>query len=141
MAALVMRGAAQVVIRLVQVIKRPDHMTLDMAGAGTITFIGAGGQEQPATGDQERWRAAKNLDFHSKSAPLISMAGADSDPLPDLRDCLVDYSDRICPMTALVMRRLAEFIARIQQSLQCVLHIALIRTGGLDEGNPTNGNG
>ena len=69
------------------------------------------------------------------------MAGADSDPLPDLRDCLVDYSDRICPMTALVMRRLAEFIARIQQSLQCVLHIALIRTGGLDEGNPANGNG
>jgi len=69
------------------------------------------------------------------------MAGADSDPLPDLRDCLVDYSDRICPMTALVMRRLAEFIARIQQRLQCVLHIALIRTGGLDEGNPANGNG
>jgi len=69
MAALVMRGAAQVVIRLVQVIKRPDHMTLDMAGAGTITFIGAGGQEQPATGDQERWRAAKNLDFHSNQLP------------------------------------------------------------------------
>jgi hypothetical protein len=107
MAALVMRGLAQVVIRLVQVIKRSDHMTLDTAETGTITFIGAGGQEQSANGDQERYRAAKDLDFHIKSAPLISMAGADPDPLPDLSDCLVDYSDRICPMTALVMRRLA----------------------------------
>ena len=51
-----------------------------MAGTGIITFIGAGGQELPGPGDQERYRAAKDLDFHIKSAPLISVAGADSDP-------------------------------------------------------------
>jgi hypothetical protein len=88
-------------------------MALDVAGPGTVTFVGARGQKQPATDDQERGGEAKEWKSHSKSASLISMASADSNPAPNLGYCLVDYLDCVDSMTAFVVRSLAELIARI----------------------------